>query len=142
MAKIKNASNKKRYDRYKQENRRGLNKQKKAERHKKRMERFAKRKEEGKNYVYQKNPDANWQDKDRQMEAIITQNKKDSRLPLQRWDSIWRKLCNRINKEIAAEKAKAILKKKNDQPFMPSFERRGHKKKYEQLKKRRQNVSM
>ena len=114
MAKIKNASNKKRYDRYKQENRRGLNKQKKAERHKKRMERFAKRKEEGKNYVYQKNPDANWQDKDRQMEAIIAQNKKDSRLPLQRWDSIWRKLCNRINKEIAAEKAKAILKKKND----------------------------
>jgi hypothetical protein len=110
MAKIKNASNKKRYERYKQENRRGINKEKKAKRHKKRMECFAKRREEGKNYKYQKKPEADYKDKDREIEAIIAQNKKDSRLPLQRWDSIWNKLCNRVNKEIAAEKA-ALAKK-------------------------------
>ena len=56
MAKIKNPSNKKRYDRYKQENRRGLNKAKKAERHKKRMEKFAARREAGKAYSYTPNP--------------------------------------------------------------------------------------
>ena len=54
MAKIKNPSNKKRYERYKQENRRGVNKEKKQKRHQKRLERFAKRREEGKNYSYER----------------------------------------------------------------------------------------
>ena len=104
MAKIKNPSNKKRYERYKQENRRGINKEKKQKRHQKRLERFAKRREEGKNYSYEKSPYADWKDEERQLEAIIKQNKKDSRLPLQRWDSIWNKLCYKVNKQIAAEK--------------------------------------
>ena len=112
MAKIKNPSNKKRYERYKQENRRGVNKEKKQKRHQKRLERFAKRREEGKNYSYEKSPYADWKDEERQLEAIIKQNKKDSRLPLQRWDSIWNKLCYKVNKQIAAEKIAQKYSKK------------------------------
>lgn len=41
---------------YKMRGQREINKAIKQERHKKRMERFAKRKEEGKSYVYQPNP--------------------------------------------------------------------------------------
>lgn len=56
MAKIKNPSNKKRYDAYKNSGRRLINKAENQKKHEKRMERFAKRREEGKSYEYKPNP--------------------------------------------------------------------------------------
>ena len=52
--KVGNKSHKSRCEKYKSEGRRAINKQKKAKRHEKRMERFATRKAEGKSYKYNK----------------------------------------------------------------------------------------
>lgn len=55
MAKLKPSPQKKaRHQRYKEQNRRAINKEKKAKRHEKRMQRFAERKAAGKCYEYDK----------------------------------------------------------------------------------------
>ena len=103
MAKIKNPSNKKRYDRYKQENRRALNKKRKAARHQKRMQKFADRKAKGKLYQYEPNPY-----KKGSKEYILEQNarraKTQAPLTIAKWDSIMSKLQNAINRKKAEAK--------------------------------------
>ena len=111
MDKIKNPSNKKRYDRYKQENRRGLNKAKKAERHKKRMEKFAARREAGKAYSYTPNPYKKGTDKYEKEKRKRQRKNVDHKTPTQQWDSIYGKLCKYLDKR-QAEARKAA---KNDE---------------------------
>lgn len=95
------------YDRYKASGHTQLNKIRKAETHKRRMERFAKRKEEGKCYEYSPNPY-----KKESEEYILESNKRqhknvNKQLPLQRWTSIMRKLDDYILEKKKEAKRKA-----------------------------------
>lgn len=114
MAKIKNPSNKKRYDAYKNSGRRLINKEEKQKRHEKRMAKFAKRREEGKAYEYKPNPY-----KEGSKEYIVEQNerlaksKKWHKLPLSQFDSVMAKLDNYLNKLKMEEKAKVKNKLEN-----------------------------
>jgi len=108
MAKIKNPSNKKRYDAYKNSGRRLLNKAEKQKKHEKRMKKFAKRREEGKAYEYKPNPY-----KEGTEEYILEDNKRasktSSRLPISKFESAMAKLDNQIKKE---KEAKKVFKSK------------------------------
>lgn len=105
MAKIKNPSNKKRYDAYKNSGRRLINKAEKQKKHEKRMEKFARRREEGKTYEYKPNPH-----KEGTKEYIIEQNKRETKakrwykLPLSQFTSAMAKLDNQLKKEKEAKK--------------------------------------
>ena len=107
MAKIKNASNKKRYDAYKNSGKRLINKAEKQKKHEKRMEKFSKRREDGKSYEYKPNPY-----KEGTEEYIIEQNKRIAKtkklhkLPLSQFDSVMAKLDNYLNKLKMEEKLK------------------------------------
>lgn len=115
MAKIKNPSNKKRYDRYKQENRRAINKKKKAMKHEKRMARFAKRREDGKTYQYEPNPykkdTKEYYEEERRR---LNKNNNKKKTDTQKLDSVYGKLSNYLSdkekKRKAAEK-NAVLSK-------------------------------
>lgn len=103
--------NKHHCDKYKSSGAHEINKQKKQERHKKRMEKFAKRREEGKAYEYKPNPFKEytrkwWHEKqDREAKNV------DRRAPLATHDSVMRKLQNQLDKEEQAHKALKDSKK-------------------------------
>ena len=98
--------NKARCQRYKERGRREINKKLKAERNEKRIEKFRKRREEGKAYEYKPNPfdkkeerKKYWRERKRRASKNI-----DRRLPLQKWTSWMRLLQNQIDKENALRK--------------------------------------
>lgn len=103
MAKIKNPSNKKRYDAYKNSGRRLINKAENQKKHKKRMERFAKRREEGKSYEYKPNPYKEGTD-EYIMEESNRASKKSARLDIAKYDSLMAKLDYQLKKEKEAKK--------------------------------------
>lgn len=94
MSKI--GKNKKRCEKYKASGNRERNKILKQERHKKRMERFAKRREEGKNYVY---------DKDKPL-SLKTEPGDGGKTEFQKWRSSMAKLDYEIKKADQEEKQK------------------------------------
>lgn len=104
--------NKRRCDKYKNSGHHEINKHLKQERHEKRMTRFAKRKADGKSYVYQsdrtgtkENPSGpNTFEK-----GIVTELRDDHRLPYSRWTSIMRKL----NNDLAAKEYELKKKREN-----------------------------
>lgn len=105
-----NKSHKARCEKYKQQNRRGINKQKKAERHQKRMDKFAKRREEGKTYKYTPNPyKEGTKEHIRENNLCASKNVSHS-TETSYFDSVMKKLDNRIAKEIAEEKRLAEIK--------------------------------
>lgn len=78
----------------------------KANRPDKRAEKFAKRRAEGKTYVYKPNPFAKGSDEWRE-EEYERAHKNDSKKPeLQKWTSTMAKLNNQLEKEKAARKAR------------------------------------
>lgn len=109
MSRVSNKNRKKHYDNYKMGGHYDTNKKLKQTRHERRMARFAKRKEEGKTYVYSKE-----RAKAKREEAYengvtlgtnVNSNKgKDSEVA--KTTSIFRKLRNYLEKEAAKEKAK------------------------------------
>ncbi len=107
MAKLGNKNNKERCKRYEQQGRREKNKKIKQERDKKRMARFAKRKAEGKGvWAKEKVPNLSEERLPNISEKeFIKDFNDDNRLPYARETSIFRKLDNMINEEIARQKA-------------------------------------
>lgn len=106
MAKITNKNNKERCKRYEQQGRRERNKVLKQERDKKRIARFARRKEEGKG-VWAKEK-ASTPSEDRlpnvSEKEFIKEFSEDHRLPYARETSIFRKLDNMISAEELRQK--------------------------------------
>jgi len=94
MARI--GHNKKRCEKYKLSGARERNKQIKQERHKKRMERFAKRREEGKAYVYDKDKPA----------SLKTEPGDGGKTEFQKWRSEMAKLDYEMKKADQEEKQK------------------------------------
>lgn len=110
MAKPGNKNNKARCEKYKQQGRREINKRKKQEKHKKLMDKFAKRKESGKTYEYKPNPYKK-DSKEYIREANIRAEKnKDKMLPISRFDSIMQKADNYLLKLKNEEKKLKDLK--------------------------------
>lgn len=105
MAKIGNANNKKRCERYRQLGRREVNKDAKAVRHKKRMERFAARRYSGDGYVYQKNPYSPGTREYKMEQYERSQKNVSHEVPLQIWTSAMRKVQNQIDADKAAMRA-------------------------------------
>ena len=95
--------NKKRCEKYKMSGAREKNKILKQERAKRVAEKFKKRREEGRTYKYEPNPYKPGT-LDYEREASYRAGKNGKNLPLARDTSIMRKLQNKINEEIAAEK--------------------------------------
>ena len=121
MADKKYGRNKKWCEKYKNTGRRLINKEEKKKREEKKLERFKKRREEGKTYVYKPNPydkDSKkrsekrkyWEERRRREEK----NNKPHKLPLAHTTSIMRRLQNRIDKETAALKAWKSKKTQED----------------------------
>lgn len=106
-----NKNRKKYYETYKQENRILKNKEKKREKHEKRMAKFAKRRGEGKTYSYKPNPFK----KDSE-EYILEENNRRRKniraIDIGKWDSVMRKLQNRRDKELELAKARKESKRK------------------------------
>ena len=99
-----NQKHKERCKKYKQEGRREVNKVKKQEKHKKRMAKFLKRKEEGKTYSYVPNPfKKNTKEYAREANKRKRKNK-SHKLDIAIWDSLMRKTQNIVDKEKALEK--------------------------------------
>ena len=110
-----NKNHKERCKRYKQEGRRNTNKIKKQKKHEKRIQKFAKRKEEGKTYKYEPNPY-----KEGTKEYIREQNEraeknKSKKIPCQIWDSMMRKVQNVVDKEKALRKMEAEKESKKNE---------------------------
>ena len=108
-----NKSHKARCEKYKQSGRRIINKQEKAKRHEKRMQRFAKRREEGKTYKYTPNPY-----KEGTKEYIKEKNKRASKnvnhsTPTEYFDSVMGKLRYKLSKERELERLAVLNKNKN-----------------------------
>ena len=102
----KNGKNKKRCERYRLSGHREQNKHLKQERHKKRMERFAKRRGEGKNYEYKPIPyEKGTMEYNREVRERAAKNV-DRRTDFQKKTSIMRKLQNELDKKKAAMKAR------------------------------------
>lgn len=97
----KPGTNKKRCEKYKLSARREINKELRQERHKRRMEKFRKRREEGKNYQY---------DKDKYPK---TEPSDGGKTEFQRWKSIMDKLDNELNQIEKEEKARLYKATKN-----------------------------
>ena len=112
-----NKNHKQRCEKYRQQGRRAINKENRAERHKKRMQRFAERREAGKAYEYSKER---------------TEQKRENRIPIgsnlgstqprhtefAKQDSINRKLRDSYNeqqKEIARRMAAGKKKEGNEE---------------------------
>lgn len=101
----KNGRNKKACDKYRQLGRKQINKDLKAKKHEARMAHFAKRKEEGKSYVYE--PPKSKGERRRRAKKNV-----DRRLPIAKLDSIFRKLDNEIARLKLEEKNKEKRGKK------------------------------
>lgn len=113
MAKPGNKNNKARCEKYKQMGRREINKAEKQKRHQKRMEKFAKRKEEGKCYEYKPNPFKK-DSKEYIAEANARARKNiDHKLPMSRFDSVMRKVDNYLLKIKNEEKRLKEINGKN-----------------------------
>lgn len=113
MSKI--GRNKKRCDAYKASGHLQINKANRAERHKKRMERFAKRKEEGKTYKYKPlvkpnkgDSDEKWLEYNNEVAARAAKNHID--ITSYRY---LRSLFHRLDNKIAKQKLEEKSKKKN-----------------------------
>ena len=94
-----NKRHKEKCKQYQMEGRREKNKAIKAERHERRMAKFAKRREEGKAYEYTPNP---YEPGTREYNTEAykrAQKNVDRRVPQAWWDSRWRKLNNEIEAE-------------------------------------------
>ena len=99
MAKPGNKNNKARCEKYKAQGRREINKKKKAIKHQKLMEKFAKRKAEGKTYTYTPNPY-----KKDSKEYIKEQNSRarkntSHKSDIAQFESVMRKLENELLKQ-------------------------------------------
>lgn len=97
--------NKKACEKYKMRGALAVNKKAKAERHKKLMERFAKRREEGKAYEYSPNPCKKGTRGYRNEARKRACKNIGHDLPLQKMTSIFRKLDNELAEKAAAERA-------------------------------------
>ena len=102
----KPGTNKERCKRYEASGHREANKARRQERAKKREERFAKRRAEGKAYEYKPNPyDPNKQKNKYIHEVNIRSDKNgDRRDDISQWRSVMRKLNNQLEQEAEAEK--------------------------------------
>lgn len=104
--KVGNKSHKARCERYKQQGRRLINKKKKQEKHMKLMEKFAKRKEEGKTYTYKPIPFAK-DSKEYIKEKNLRARKNYTHRPaLAIYESVMKKLDNELLKQKELEKKK------------------------------------
>ena len=106
MAKPGNKNNKARCERYKHENRRAINKEKKAKKHEKLIAKFKKRKKENKTYKYCAIPfekDSLEYNREKQKRAEKNKSKK---LPISQFDSLMQKLENEILEQKILEKKK------------------------------------
>ena len=99
MSKPGNKNNKQRCEKYKAENRRAINKQKKAEKHKKKMQKFADRKAAGKSYVYDKKHAEEKRNAGIPIGSNINSKKHTD---IAKWDSVWAKLNNEKQKKMMA----------------------------------------
>lgn len=100
------------YDKYKNSGHQAENKRLRAEMDKKRKERFAKRREEGKTYKYKENPYPT-DSAEYAHEALIRAEKnKSKKTEPQRLRSMFAKLDNEINKEIKQMKSEKRLEGK------------------------------
>jgi len=102
--KVGNKAHKARCEKYKQTGRRLINKQKKAEKHKKRMERFAKRKEEGKSYKYTPNPYKKGSKEYIEEANNRSRKNEDHSSPVSIFDSMMQKAKNYFEKQKNEEK--------------------------------------
>jgi len=110
-----NKSHKARCEKYKQTGRRLLNKEKKAEKHRKLMEKFAKRREEGKAYEYEPNPY-----KKGSKEYIAEANERarkneNHKLPISNFDSAMQHAENYVNQLKLEEKMKSSKTKSDNE---------------------------
>lgn len=109
-----NKNHKERCKRYKQEGRRNTNKLKKQKKHEKRMQKFAKRREEGKTYQYEPIPYKKGS-KEYIREQNIRSHKNDTnKTECQIWDSIMRKVQNVVDKEKALHKLEMEKEQNNE----------------------------
>lgn len=124
--------NKKSCEKYKNSGHRAINKQLKQERHKKRMERFAKRKEEGKDYATNHSHNDTLEKINAEYDTKSAYFKENSEILLQRlfkpnrgsdqakhtevsrWKSLMRKVDNELSTKKAEEKVRSGNKKKKD----------------------------
>lgn len=111
-----NKKHKERCQRYKSENRRAINKQKKAKRHEKRMQRFADRREAGKTCQYDKERTAQkrkWNEKHPneryEFDSNVNSNK-GRHTDFAKWDSV-ESFLSRKREEIEHEMAKRAADK-------------------------------
>lgn len=109
MARPGNQNHKKRYERYKNQGRKQENKILKQERAKKREARFAKRREEGKTYVYSPNPYEKGTHKYENEAANRREKNESKKTELQIVTSILRKLQNELDKIAKDEKLEKAL---------------------------------
>ena len=105
--------NKKACEKYRQSGRKALNKIAKQERAKKREERFAKRREEGKKYTYKPNPYEPGTREYREEKRIRASKNVDHRTEYQQVRSIMDRVAYEVAKEKAEMKAALAAKKKN-----------------------------
>lgn len=127
MADKKYGRNKKWCEHYKQTGQRERNKALKAERNEKRIERFKKRREEGKAYEYKPNPydpSGKYKEKKKYRAECAARAEKnvDRRDPISKWKSIMRIVQNEVNQE--EEERKKLLDEKRK-----TFVYKPHKKK-------------
>lgn len=111
MSKISNKNRKKHYDNYKMGGHYDTNKRLKQTRHEKRMARFAKRKEEGKTYVYSKERAKAKREEAYENGVILGTNVGGNRgrdTEVAKTTSIFRKLRNQLEAEVAKEKEKLL----------------------------------
>jgi hypothetical protein len=105
MAQDKHKKHKQWCENYKKSGQREINKALKQERHKRRMAKFAKRREEGKTYEYKPNPYKKGS-RDWHIEREERSRKNvDRRNAVARGDSVFRKMENQLAKEAAIRKA-------------------------------------
>lgn len=101
-----NKRHKEKCKQYQTEGRREKNKALKAERHQKYLEKFAKRRDEGKTYEYKPNPYTPGTNKHRIEADKRAEKNKSHKLPQANLDSVKRRLENDIAAEQAALKAR------------------------------------
>lgn len=106
MAKPGNKNNKARCEKYKMQGRREINKKKKQEKHEQLMNKFKKRKEEGKTYSYK--PISFPKNSKEYIKEKNTRARKNTshKTPLAKFTSIMRKLDNELMKQKELEKVK------------------------------------
>lgn len=101
-----NKAHKDRCKRYEQEGRRAKNKLIKQERHLKRIEKFKKRREDGKTYCYKPNPYKKGSNEYIEEQNRRRQKNKNRKTQIEIWDSVMRKVNNAVEKEINNMKLK------------------------------------